>query len=155
MPSGFFLKHVSSYILDPKDPKDPKDSSYTHQTILLMQLHLFFVHAQKGLSKAGRNGLVCAQRAELKVGNNTCGQVLSHRRAILPQDMPMQIKGVLDGELQSSEYPVEILEPLRHASHHCISCGTAFDCCVVLEEQVFVRRKHGIIESLYKRAAFF
>ena len=35
---SFFI-HVSSYILDPKDPKDLKDSSYTHQTILLMQLH--------------------------------------------------------------------------------------------------------------------
>jgi hypothetical protein len=47
MPSGFFVKHVSSYILDPKDPKDPKDSSYTHQTILLMQLHVFlYMHKE-------------------------------------------------------------------------------------------------------------
>jgi hypothetical protein len=69
--------------------------------------------------------------------------------------MPMQIKGVLGGELPSKEYPVEILEPLRHAIQQCISCGTAFNCCAVLEKQVFIRRKKGIIESLYKRAAFF
>ena len=56
-------------LLDPKDPKDPKDSSYTHQTILLMQLHPFLYMHHKGLSKVGRIGLVCAQRAELKVGN--------------------------------------------------------------------------------------
>jgi len=109
----------------------------------------------KGFSKAGPSGLVCAQSAELKVDNNTGGPVLSHPRAVLHQDMPMQIKAVLVGELPSGVYPAEILEPLRHAIQQCISCGTAFNCCVVLEPQVFIRRKHGIIESFYKRAAFF
>ena len=29
------------------DPKDPKESSYTHQTILLMQLHVFlYMHKE-------------------------------------------------------------------------------------------------------------
>ena len=109
----------------------------------------------KGFSKAGPSGLVCAQSAELKVDNNTGGPVLKHPRAVLRQHMPMQIKAVLVGELPSGGYPAEILEPLRHAIQQCISCGTAFNCCVVLEPQVFIRRKHGIIESFYKRAAFF
>ena len=83
-----------------------------------------------------------------------------HHR-VLPQDMPMQIIGVLVGELPCGTSCIfkaltEILEQLRHAIiRQCICCGTAFNCGVALEKQVFVRRTPGNLESLYKRIAFF